>query len=256
MAGALSNLMTTIPEIVPIMIPEFYPDEYGEWTLEEMSMPPVFRGYHSGLSVLEPQQRPDYCLRHEQEIWMSTSPGELESQSLPIHFAHGTVCMMGLGMGILLYNLIQKEEVKKVHVVELNSDVIHISQNMSDVWMGKEAKKIELHQENALWFEPDFEIDYLDVYIWEMWGQTSMEKDVERINRQCKPKCMSWWSMEMQFVTWMSRKDYHPNEHILGGPPTGVSRWEEWGQEIGIPIPVFEGATGRAINACENAINW
>ena len=66
------------------------------------------------------------ALSHKGEVWMSITPNEINTMQPYIDEAKGTVLVLGLGLGYYPFMISQKEEVKKIIVVELDSNIINI----------------------------------------------------------------------------------------------------------------------------------
>ena len=59
-------------------------------------------------------------------VWMTITPNEIETMKVAVREAAGHVLTFGLGLGYFAYMVTQKAEVKKVTVVEKNSDCIQL----------------------------------------------------------------------------------------------------------------------------------
>jgi len=82
-------------------------------------------------------------------VVMSNTPAECRDHSYFIYKAHGKVLINGLGLGVVLSEILNKEEVTEVEVVENSKDVISL------VWpyFGEDSRAT-LHQADALTFKP------------------------------------------------------------------------------------------------------
>ena len=59
-------------------------------------------------------------------IWMSLIPHEIETMKQPIQNAHGSILVLGLGLGYYLYHVSNKKEVTNVDVLEIDSKIINL----------------------------------------------------------------------------------------------------------------------------------
>lgn len=108
-------------------------------------------------------------LKEKDRVWMSPAPSEIESMSEGIVKGHGKCMTMGLGIGVIQYLWLLKDEVESVTVVEFNKDVI----NLFDEYIRpqfKTDKKLEIIHGNALdYYNKDFlnQFDYAYIDFWE-----------------------------------------------------------------------------------------
>src|SRR5688572_25816079 len=110
----------------PILkIPPYNSLKQGNWELAPTGANNSLevRGYFRGK---QPLPTPNWTLRKNKLIWMSIHPLELESLGLQNYFAHGNVCVLGLGMGVLVYNLLINKKVNNITVIERDPNVISI----------------------------------------------------------------------------------------------------------------------------------
>jgi len=100
--------------------------------------------------------------------WMSMAAVELQSQEIGIRTAHGNVVVLGLGMGWAAINMAVRDEVNRVTVVDINSDVINLIKNCGIFDQIPEASrnKLEIVEGNALTWRPDHNVDTLLADIW------------------------------------------------------------------------------------------
>jgi hypothetical protein len=77
------------------------------------------------------------------QLWMSLTAMEVQASELSIKRANGVVWTAGLGLGYFPLRCARKENVKQVHVAEINEDVVKLFMRMH----GKrpEMKKIKIH---------------------------------------------------------------------------------------------------------------
>ena len=64
--------------------------------------------------------------RKKDGIWMSDTPMERNSNNGFIQDANGDVLIFGLGLGLIVFPLLQNESVKSIKVVELNQEIIDL----------------------------------------------------------------------------------------------------------------------------------
>jgi len=103
------------------------------------------------------------------KIWMSPAISELESMGTGIKKGHGKCLTLGLGIGMLPYLWLLKEEVESVTVVEFNKEVIDLFEKYIRPQF-KTDKKLEIIHGNAFdYYNEEFlkKFDYVYVDFWE-----------------------------------------------------------------------------------------
>lgn len=97
-----------------------------------------------------------YCLKDERylavtrkgEVWMSITPNEINTMEPYIHQAEGSVLVLGLGLGYYPFMISEKENVKKITIVELDKNIISVfKENILPFFKNK--NKIEIIQDDA-----------------------------------------------------------------------------------------------------------
>jgi hypothetical protein len=226
----------------------------GVWELTPgYPLPPLVRGYFRGLH--EPHSRENWVLvNHEtQTIWMSVAPMELESQSHHVLAAKGRVLVGGLGLGAILWALLEKPEVEHITVIERDPQVINI---MREVWRRDPRWKKHLVPSGApygprfyVWpgdiFEvskdPEFssididspsatEFDFGLIDIWPGVGDSALRADMQRL-RAAWPGVAQWagWGQEMDYVSWRI-------ESKLSSHEVREEHWAQYSAAIGVPL--------------------
>lgn len=108
-------------------------------------------------------------LKEGEKVWMSPAVSERESMRDGIDKGHGKCLTMGLGIGVLPYLWLLKEEVESVTVVEFNKDVIDLFEKYIRPQF-KTDKKLEIIHGNAFdYYKVEFlnQFDYVYVDFWE-----------------------------------------------------------------------------------------
>ncbi len=90
--------------------------------------------------------------RNDSASWMSTTPSEIESQTIGLAAAHGHTVVLGLGMGWLAANAALKPEVERVTVIEQDADIIALIRTLGifNQLPLDAAAKIEIIHDDAL----------------------------------------------------------------------------------------------------------
>jgi len=102
-------------------------------------------------------------------VWMSPAVSEIMSMDIGIQKGYGKCMTMGLGIGVLPYLWLQKDEVESVTIVEFNKDVIDLFTTYIQPQFNT-TKKIEVIHGNAIdYYNEEFlnQFDYVYVDFWE-----------------------------------------------------------------------------------------
>lgn len=205
-----------------IRIPSYRTGRVGAWELKRQ-VQPVLRGYFRGLQIC-----PDnYLLIREDRIWMSLSPVEIESLAPHVARMRGHVVIAGLGMGLALYNALLRPAVRRVTVLERDSEVIALFAAMTDRSWPESARFTIEHADAREWLSSE-PVDYLYADIWDKIGASEAAADTRIICRNLRPKSAGYWGMEADFVSFLARNRCKP--------PVTQSQFQTWARKLGLPI--------------------
>lgn len=182
----------------------YKPGVYGKWELKierPAQLCSQVRSYASGM-VKPPKASPTlYELGSgKPTLWMSLMPMESESQYPHNEHAFGDVVVMGAGLGLLPYNLLQNPRVKSVLVLEKNRDVYQHWPDFTGcrAWPGIKRLTLELHDARD-WTG---ECDTLIADIWPMIGDMKLDEDMPIFRKNVKCQRMMCWGAELSFMSW------------------------------------------------------
>lgn len=108
-------------------------------------------------------------LKEGGRVWMSPAVSEIESMRNGIEKGHGKCMTMGLGIGVLPYLWLLKDEVENVTVVEFNMDVIDLFDEYIRPQF-KTSKKLKIIHGDAFdYYNEEFlkQFDYVYIDFWE-----------------------------------------------------------------------------------------
>jgi spermidine synthase len=93
-------------------------------------------------------------------MWMSDTPAEIVAHLDFMSCAHGNVLVNGLGIGLVVDNLIKKDCVKRIDVVEIREEVINL------VAPFLQDKRVHFHHGDAYTWNPAASYDAIYSDIW------------------------------------------------------------------------------------------
>lgn len=225
--------------------PPLAPTRRGPWELVQEPLPvhPI-AGYYTN-----PQRYhgDNWILRNQETktIWMSTAPMERESLALHAKAASGKVLVGGLGLGMLLWALLNKESVEHVVVVEKSKDIIALFLN--SVLQRREwdqhfppgsrgalvGPRVDIVHGDIFEFAPgkvNLPFDFGLIDIWPSNGDLKLRPDMQQLVATY-PKVQQWaaWGMEFDFVSWLQQNAIPPRA-------IGSQHWGRYSHEIGAPL--------------------
>jgi hypothetical protein len=129
-------------------------------------------------------------------LWMSVTVMERESQFRHNADAFGDVLVMGAGLGLLPFNLLQNPKVKSVTVLEKCGELFECWGELVGLskWPGQE--RLTLVKADAR------ECDTLLADIWPEIGDGALEEDMQTFRRNIAFKRMMCWGAEFAFIDW------------------------------------------------------
>ena len=104
--------------------------------------------------------------------WMSLNPYEIRTMETPIITARGKVLTLGLGLGYYAYMAHLKEDVKEVHVVEMDLELIKIF-NEFLLPLFPHPEKIHIHKADAFHFVETIKDGDYDFIFADLWHDVS-----------------------------------------------------------------------------------
>jgi len=196
------------------------------WTIKKLGRLPLVRGYFLGL---QPMREENWILLRDEEIWMSLTPMELESQAPHLLAARGHTVIMGFGLGVLTYNVLQNENVDRVTVIEIENEVVDLIDDSADMLSWPNIGKLELVYEDALDWTPDGSVDVVLADIWPNLGSENLRPDMQQIYKNVKPKVIAGWGMELDYIDWMHENGKEPGDESL-------ETYVAYAKDIGLPL--------------------
>ena len=226
--GAMDSVQDAI--FKPLTIPKFEPGVCGNWTLKSFQLSPPVIGYF-GL-CLDPVKENWALLKHagtrSEKCWMSLTPMELESQGYHANLAHGHVVVCGLGMGVLVWNLLNNPKVTHVTVIEKDRNIGRLFKRIRTIddegWTRvgynepSGLTKLDVVHSSALkpskWCMDYVKLKPADVLIVDIWPSLGSDKalpDVKKIQSWVNAKKVAWWGQEFDICDHMvARKKFPP----------------------------------------------
>lgn len=137
--------------------------------------------------------------------WMSLNPYEIRTMETPIITARGKVLTLGLGLGYFAYMAHLKEDVKEVHIVEMDKGLIEIF-NEYLLPLFEHPEKIHIHKADAFRFiesinDHDYDFIFADLWHDVSDGLPMYLKLKRKFNSFKYTQCSSW--IESAIVTYI-----------------------------------------------------
>lgn len=178
-------------------VPEYRPMRSGHWELHQAKNI-LCQGYW-GPTRLVPLMS---TLMRDNKVWMSTTPMELESQSIGIELAKGHVVICGLGMGWSAAATALNPHVTAVTVVEYDPDVIalHDELNIFSQLPAAERSKITIEQGDAHNWRPADAVDMLMPDIWLPLISSGRVAEVQNMQANVGANLVYFWGQELEIA--------------------------------------------------------
>jgi len=144
-----------------------------------------------------------HALSYEGGTWMTDLPIEQEQHDLALEPVYGSVLVGGLGVGYAANTLAARDDVDRVVVVELSSDVVKlVKPHIIDPHGKVEVLNVDLF--DYLKRDIDEEFDYAFFDIWQSDGEGTF------FNVVCPLRKLTWdWVNDSNIICW--------NENVMRG---------------------------------------
>lgn len=193
-----------------LQAPPYKEGSFGPWTIrcQKYDNRKITGYYSTAHTMQENWMLTKRSPSGRENIWMSLTPMELESQAPFVWCMEGTVVICGLGMGMVAYNAIQKPEVDEVYVIEKDPAVIKAFTKLARPEKWPNYKKLKIINEDAITFDPIcVEVDHLYVDIWQKLGDSRALANVRSIQANIGAGNVGWWGQEFDYVAWGMQND-------------------------------------------------
>ena len=189
----------------------------GDWalstkTINAYSIFPYEEEYHYGSDYLlkeslayfnKAYSYPSLSLFGDE--WMSLNPYEIRTMETPIITSRGKVLTLGLGLGYFAYMAHLKEEVKEVHIVEMDLELINIFKTYL-LPLFPHPEKIFIHKADAFYFIKDIKDGDYDFIFSDLWhdvgdGLNSYLKLKKHFKSFKRTQCHYW--IEGSLITYL-----------------------------------------------------
>lgn len=233
-----------------ISAPPLFRGRIGPWEIARNALPPMVRGYFRGMHA--PESTENWVLRNwdERSVWMSIAPMEIESASHHVHAAKGDVLVGGLGIGMVLWALLNKPEVTSVTVIERDPRVIELMREVmrrNHTTWGKHlysrsqreqrhtlGPRLDIIHRDLFDFaendEHDGAFDFALIDIWSGVGDSALRPDMQRLAKTGIAEQYAAWGLEMDFVSW----GMETGQHVEGLSKHG--NWALYSDAIEVPL--------------------
>lgn len=131
-------------------------------------------------------------------IWMSVIPNEINTMKNDIKALKGNVVVCGLGMGYILYHLLQKNDINKIKVIEYDKDIIEFFNKYLKNQFPN-ISKLEIINDDALNYLKNIPKEVDMVYV-DLWHDASdgipIYLKCKKLEKKYKDVSFSYWIEE------------------------------------------------------------
>lgn len=168
----------------------------GAWRLERGALV-MARGYWSPPTAFEV-----IALRRGDDVWMSLTPLEIESEQIGVEAAYGHVAILGLGMGWAAAACALKPEVTRVTVIERDPDVIalHAELDLFGQLPGGVGDKVRIVRADALVWVADEPVDVMIADIWLPLVSDGRVDGMRRTQANVAATKLYFWGQELEIA--------------------------------------------------------
>jgi hypothetical protein len=210
-----------------VEIPGYEEVAFGDWRIDNQS-DTIIRGYFRGLQPSIDNHR--LFRVSTDEVVMSVTPMETESHMPHVAAATGHTVVVGGGMGLVLYNVLKKDSVKRVTLIEIDKHVVDLIEYLATTMRWPGLDKLTIVESDVFDARVKGDVDFLYVDIWPQLMDGNALSDTKRIQDNLKAKVVGFWGQELEFISWMQ-------EHDAQLPPTR-KLLRLWLDDIGLPLMV------------------
>lgn len=172
---------------------EYLKDEkIGDWRIETVEIPEDYARMRN-VFIKNPLMKLEggiykKLINRIDGVVMSNTPMERKTHIEAINKAKGNVLVAGLGLGIYLQNIKDKEEVTSITVIEKSKEVIELIAKYF-----KDCQKIKIINEDIFNYTPDIKFEFAFLDIWSDISEDNLvEFDILREKFKDIPEIICW----------------------------------------------------------------
>lgn len=186
------------------MVKLLQPAEKGDFKLSHFEIEELnFRALLMGLSIGKYVK-----LTHKGEVVMSDTPMEKRTNSYFVLNAHGDILIGGLGLGMIVAAIMDREEVKSITVIEKHSEVIELITSQITF-----NNKVHIINADVFEWKPEkgqrFDCIYMD--IWNYINSDVYHEEMKPLKRKyghyLKPASESPKRFNMCWAEWNAKNE-------------------------------------------------
>ena len=172
---------------------EYLKDEkIGDWRIETVEIPEDYARMRN-VFIKNPLMKLEggiykQLINRIDGVVMSNTPMERKTHIEAINKAKGNVLVAGLGLGMYLQNIKDKEEVTSITVIEKSKEVIELIAKYF-----KDCQKIKIINEDIFNYTPDIKFEFAFLDIWSDISEDNLvEFDILREKFKDIPEIICW----------------------------------------------------------------
>lgn len=174
--------------------------ELTHFEIGEKDLYAMFHGIPSGKFIR---------LTHHGEVVMSNTNMEKRTNREFVRNAHGNVLIGGLGIGLILLAIQDKEDVKQITVVEKNAEVIEL--------VGKQLplnSKVHIVNDDVFEYKPLFKCNTIYMDIWNYINEDVYEKQMKPLISRYRRYLVSKSEDENRYIDCWCKRQAKNGERI------------------------------------------
>jgi len=224
-----------------MIVPSYTVGYFGNWMVEQRVPSNPYAEVEDWGYVTGMRWDPSYPLLKDEHGRIAYAANRMAREVGGVHLAkaHGTVVLCGVGMGLFLYNVVQKPVVQRVFVVDVDAALLSlVFQNSRDNdWPN--MHKVEYLRGDPRDFTQDVlrgmsaqfitePADYLYVDTWPHLGHPDTIHDFRHIVNNVKPLAAGFAGQELNFMDWATGERMPPVEPFDTVTLTNFDEWCLW----------------------------
>lgn len=149
-------------------------------------------------------------VEHGAGVVMSNTEMERRTNYEIVRQAHGDVLIGGLGIGMIIFEVMEKQEVKSVTILEKNEEVIELMRGLPF-----NEKVTVVHADVFEWRGNDIKFDTVYMDIWNAVNNDIYEKEMKPLKQKCRKMMISKKENPNRYISCWAEYEAKNNMRLL-----------------------------------------